>query len=464
MRKIDLIYLNIISLLYNLTTDSDNFVALHAILDEDQQNKLIDISEQIAVEQRGLIDAYKERAFYPDFTNLKNLIIELDNTSPGYPNFRNNEILAIISVIQKLTTEFGGSDTLNLEETIIPWDFEIIELHEDTVQENFLQFDSSDITYSLFLFNINNSEGFKNYIDSINSGVNILYYLLAKLGGLESPLVAPKYILVKPDFATKPNTVWATLSLHIIKSGAFIHSSYEYVIPPKVPKDYSIILGKNYQQFSDSIGILSEYNFQKDILDKYLRIYHVLENFMYKSPLVTLERESAGDVFSIRDFKRMYDRINDSELNMLKKLFDTILLLDYSPGMTFTSKILDDWKRLIPNSFVDDTKINFLTNILNIHTSKGKAIPHADVNADMAAGFITKLIYAFRNSMVHNRETEFHLTHQTLLRHPVIGNAALIILENFLLPILEEIAFYLIINENEIVWYDTSILKLWDEN
>ena len=97
-------------------------------------------------------------------------------------------------------------------------------------------------------------------------------------------------------------------------------------------------------------------------------------------------------------------------------------------------------------------------------TTKGKDIDHAYVTTDSLPKFMGKVIYAFRNSMVHNRETEFHLTHFTLTNHPLIGDTARTILENFLLPTIEELVFNLIIAENTLVWYDKSKLYLWDES
>lgn len=463
MKKIDIIYPNLIALLNNLTTDGDSFARFYDALDDEAQDKLIDISERISTEKREIIKTQLKREFYPDFTNLLNFLTEYSDNFSTFPNFRKNEIVAIISIIQKLTSEFAGTEALDLEEEVVTEDFKIIEMNEEIIQDNFLHFNTSDITHSLFLFNINKSTEFKNYIDLITSGVHVLYYLLSNLGRAAVTLNAPKYVLVKSTFSEKPKIVWATLCLQIIKIGKVIHSSYEYLLPPAIPTNYSISLGKNYQQFSDSIGIISEYNYQKDILDKYLRIYQVFENFMYKSPLVKLERDSSGEVFSIRDFKRMYDRVNDSELNMLKKLFNNILILEHTPGQTFNVKILNKWTGLIPTSFVDAVKVNFLIDVLNIKTGNGPFL-FSNITAATLPHFLAKLVYAFRNSMVHNRETEFHLTHQTLLNHPVIGNAALIILENFLLPILEDIVFYLIINENTIVWYDNAILKLWERD
>jgi hypothetical protein len=159
----------------------------------------------------------------------------------------------------------------------------------------------------------------------------------------------------------------------------------------------------------------------------------------------------------------MYDKINDSELNMLKKLFEDILTLEYSVGVTFKTKILTDWGGLIPGHFANDTNVNLLIKKLNMTTSKGANMSHAYVTADTLIHFFPKLIYSFRNSMVHNRETEFHLTHMNLINHPLMMDTAKKILEIFLIPTLEEIVFHLIANQNNIVWYDQSKLSLWEE-
>lgn len=463
MRKIDIIYNNFINLLRNLTTESVVFDDFYGSLTEGQQSALIDIADKIASEKRNIERSFVDAEFYSDFTNLIYYLNDFYSRFGNYPNLKMHELLSIISVIQKLTIEFGGVTPLNLEEVIAPGDFALIELQDNINQENFLYYDASDITQSIFLFNIYDTTAFKDYVNSLTTGAQILYFLLSKLG-TAVPLSDSKYVLVKTEFSAKPKIVKATLCLHIIISGKIIHRDYEYSFPPKIPISNFVVLGKNYQQFSDSIGIISEYIHQKDILDKYLRIYHVFENFMYKSPLVKLERGALGTVFSIRDFQRMYDRISDSEINMLKKLFDNILTLEHIPGETFNTRILNNWAGLIPVPFPDSVNIDILISLLNIKTNKGNDIFFANIDPNSLPHFLAKLIYAFRNSLVHNRETEFHLTHHTLLNHPVIGNTCLIVLEKFLIPILEELAFYLIINENQVVWYDKSSLKLWEEN
>lgn len=464
MKKIDLLYQNLVSLLKNLYLESVSFESYYSILDDEKKKSVVNIAESISSEQREVSRAYFQKEFYPSFTNLRSFLKDFEVSFSDFPSFRKNELYAIISIIQKLTAEYSGSENVNLEEEIDTNLFEIIELNESINKDNFFYFDSSNITSSLFLFNINKIEDFEYFIESISEGSFVLFYLLGKLGVPGSILSEKKYVLVDTNYAQNPKIVFSTLCLHIIKSGGIIHNSFEYNFPPRISPSTTIQLGKNYQQFADSIDIISEYNYQKDILDKYLRIYHVFENFMYKSPLVNLERESTGQVFSIRDFKRMYDKINKSEISMLKKLFDNILSLPYSSTHTFNSKILDDWQSLIPNKFPNEDKINGLLKILCIQTNNGANLMFDDVNASYLSKFISQLVYSYRNSMVHNRETEFHLTHLTLINHSVVGDTAKIILEEFLLPNLEELIFNLIICENSIVWYTNSTLRLWHEN
>jgi len=53
------------------------------------------------------------------------------------------------------------------------------------------------------------------------------------------------------------------------------------------------------------------------------------------------------------------------------------------------------------------------------------------------------------------------LTHGTLQTHSLIGSAAKDVLEKFVIPTLEEISFYLVIEKNPLVWYKASKLTLW---
>jgi hypothetical protein len=65
------------------------------------------------------------------------------------------------------------------------------------------------------------------------------------------------------------------------------------------------------------------------------------------------------------------------------------------------------------------------------------------------------IVYKIRNSIVHNKDSEMHFESTNL---PI---GAKFILENFFIPNLEKIIYHLIINPNQIVWYDDDKLLLY---
>ncbi len=462
MKRIDLLYTNLLSLLHNLTIDGSSFSTFHEeIAEEESQDRLINISDNISTERREIAKCHLDKVFCTDYSNLISRINEFNEHFNGFPGFRENEIYAIIAILEKLTTEFSESE-IDLEEEINVEEFVILPMREPLNQDNYFYFDDTDFANSLLLFNIHKKDIFEEFISSTTEGSDIFFYLLYDLGKDGNVLDSNKHVLIRRGFSDKPKKVWSALCLHILSTGEIIHYSYDYDKSPGITSECKIELGKNYHQFSDSLYIVSEYNNQKDILDKYLRIYHVIENFMFKRPIVSLEKDSQGNPFSIRDFKRMYEKVSDSELASLKKLSEAVLQLDYSRTEKFEKKVLDDWGQLVGLHSADENKINSLLKILNIYYSTGNEYLYNNIKADNLSGFFSKLIYGFRNSIVHNRETEFHLTHLTLNNHSFVGNTAKIILESFLIPILEEIVFHLIIKENDIVWYTNSSLKLWE--
>ena len=179
---------------------------------------------------------------------------------------------------------------------------------------------------------------------------------------------------------------------------------------------------------------------------------------MYKFPLTELERKYAGNVFSIRDFQRMNDVVNNNEITSLKKLFAAVCLENYSSTQKFSKFIYDSWTSLHPTIIADKSNIDTLLSLLRLDKD------FDTIEESQAPSFYDKLIYAFRNSLVHNRETEFHLTHESLLNHTQIGNTAQLILEKFIIPAAEEVVFYLIIEQNNLVWFSNSTIKLYNEN
>ena len=146
---------------------------------------------------------------------------------------------------------------------------------------------------------------------------------------------------------------------------------------------------------------------------------------------------------------------------MRRKLLEKVLDLEVEPGIKFSDKIFTDWQALVPVAIPDVAKLNRLFDIMQI--SKAAFSYAAINNASKLSEIFHRLVYIFRNSIVHNKATEFHLNHETLTSHHETGNTAQVIIEKILLPWLEQISFYLIIEDNDLVWYHNPHLVLFND-
>jgi len=68
---------------------------------------------------------------------------------------------------------------------------------------------------------------------------------------------------------------------------------------------------------------------------------------------------------------------------------------------------------------------------------------------------LTSLVYQVRCAIVHNKETEFHLTYASL------DTTMKALIESFLIPSLEDICFSLIGCRNDKVWYSKQEIMLY---
>jgi len=232
----------------------------------------------------------------------------------------------------------------------------------------------------------------------------------------------------------------------LLAGGKTTHATRDYTAPLSILEPDAIRAGHAYQQWSDVMDVLSEYNARTELLLKYLTIYHVIENFMFKLPLVRLERQQGGRMFSIRDFRRLYGQIEKSETDALRRLIGTLFPLPAGP-VTFEQHIVARWMALPPELAVVD--------IDQALTALDLSWRYADFVAGASAPLFAKLVYSLRNAIVHNKETEFHLTYASL-------DATLVgLIERFLIPCLEEICFSLISSPNQQVWYSNRELLLY---
>jgi len=241
--------------------------------------------------------------------------------------------------------------------------------------------------------------------------------------------------------------VEAFVRLLVLMSGKPIHAAKRYSKVPHILNPDAVQPHHAYQQWGEVLDVLSEYNSRDEVLLKYLTIYHIIENLMFKLPIVGLERQRNGKMFSIRDFQTLYDKTKMNEGDALKRLFTDIFLMQATPAATFQQHIITRWTALVPGMTLSDIDAALKSLALSFQFT--------DFHDQAAPGCFAKLVYTIRNAIVHNKETEFHLTYASL-DSTICG-----LIELFLIPSLEEICFSLIGSPNNQLWYQNKELLLY---
>lgn len=138
-----------------------------------------------------------------------------------------------------------------------------------------------------------------------------------------------------------------------------------------------------YEQYFEAYHVMNEAKHVEDILSRYLRMYQVLELFVYRQTLVSIEKQNNKNSAFVR--------------NVIKEAFKT--------GSEEKKQFVEGMPKVFPSLAIKITQgdiapyDNFLDSTYLIKSGD----PH---NAKK----IAKIIYALRNSVVHNKESELHFS------------------------------------------------------
>lgn len=173
---------------------------------------------------------------------------------------------------------------------------------------------------------------------------------------------------------------------HINKDRVAIPSLLEYNPATHKFTDDDIVYDDNvqYEQYFDAYHVMNEAKHVQDILSRYLRMYQVLELFVYRSKLVEIEQASNRNSAFVRMVMKYSSRTSSDE----------------------KGQFLDGFKKVFPNihtTVIKDTDIApYSTFIYNVFQ-----IASGDQHNPNKVG---KIIYGLRNSVVHNKESELHFS------------------------------------------------------
>jgi hypothetical protein len=142
-----------------------------------------------------------------------------------------------------------------------------------------------------------------------------------------------------------------------------------------------------YQQYFELFDIINEVNHSTEIITRFLKVYHMLEYLVYRVELVKVEEKARLNRTFIREIHGLAGKGSaEKEFEIFKKNFPKI----------FNAEIVDGYFNL---GVLSPDQVTFLKNKIGLD-------PYTPTDKEK----VCRLIYILRNSIVHNKESEFHMT------------------------------------------------------
>jgi hypothetical protein len=269
-----------------------------------------------------------------------------------------------------------------------------------------------------------------------------LLFLVANASNFNSPFIAVRR-------EASASTASSVVRFQAVAHGNIIHVPVQSTLSVEHACVANITTDQPYQQFNELILIVSEYNSRSEILSKFLSLYHVIESFMFKIPLVELGGANQGKMFSLRDFKRMYRRLDQSEGESIKVVMKGFWETSIA-GKPFREYVSEGIAALAAPGAVQ-TEVDLFLARLGLFPENG----FSQLSNGISAGSYANFLYSVRNAIVHNGETELHISHYNLT--PTISA----LIEQVLMYPIVRLVISLIADNSSKVWYKGPALQLY---
>ena len=441
MKKINMLYDFLISQIDVLCSEDGIEIERYcAGLTSDQVSLFDDYFEKLGTHRDALYECLNNGEIYTEFYSMHSVFSDFISAFEGCPILeleRINFVLCVAKKIAVLTTVVA----------------------DEEVREGF-GFFNADLDFESKAFSSNIQDLDRNIIwlkvcdqSSLDKllamiqDVELLYILLSVSSGFDFSGVNDVVVCGAANVAVPfQKNILTLLKLHMVSVGEKINKTTKYSSRPANSSIGKFDPSLNYAQFVEVVGILGEYVERDDALSKFLSIYHVVENFMFRAPIVKLERLNNGAMFSIRDFKRLYKGVDVNELGALEELVRSTFLLGHASG-SFGIFAQRSWETFLATNAAQMNSISgFLVKVQgSMYVSGGNF-----------AKYFASVVYRIRCSVVHNKETEYHISSENYT------DGCCMVFEGYLLPMLEEFVFLLLCEDNSLVWYQTPSIALWD--
>lgn len=336
------------------------------------------------------------------------------------------------------------------------WEIEVDEIEKFRMYEAEENYDVGNIFYSsaddvnneMILLNCQNIEAIGDFLARINNIQEMIIkalWLIDLKKEYNNIFVTKKY---NDEHESKSKIEYMKL-ITVLKGNTF-HltpriTQYPVVLPIKYREDIE------YAQYAEIIDVMNEYNAQPHIVDKYAKIYQVIENFMFKKLICDMCKLRNYEKLTLRDFKGISEQLQTKEKPALFSFVKEALAVIVN-GKSFEDRLKESWV----NCFVSAGKISTAEKYYRLMMNKNRGLGNINNNAnDELVHVFCDMIYSTRCSIVHNKVNEYHITYMNL------DEDVKYVIEHFLLPNMQELSYGLMLNSNDVVMYQKNCLTLY---
>lgn len=385
----------------------------------------------------------------------KNILLNLSQrfvqvSSENYTELYNEKTVRIMAkIFARLSELLLTTDDLEIE-VGSPSDYELYDVTGNDEVVNAIYLSAQDIANPMLMLDLGNIADVEKFIDDENNWGPLLLLLVNKLQYNQN---YSKILLGKSGIqAGELRSRVEFIRLNYVMQGKklFEPLGYNYT-----PVNIGVVFDSriDYSQFSDIVSVMNEYNIHRSILDKYLRIYQVIENYMCKYQICSLCADYGYSRLSVRDFKLLSERLSNKEQDSLDKLLEAVGSVSID-GHKLVDRVADSWSNIIDTDTNLKNHMQALCTHLGIKMNNG--IPTATQrNHAQIMQFFGKMLYKIRCSIVHNKVNEYHISYDNL------DNNTKRLLEEFLMPNMELITYGLMLTNNSYVMYQHKELNLY---
>jgi len=199
----------------------------------------------------------------------------------------------------------------------------------------------------------------------------------------------------------------------------------------------------DYSQYFELLDVFNAVNSTNSLVDRFLKVFNLLEYLIYRKYLVALANNTNGSRMFVRELLDINRSQNSGEKNIFIESFRELF---YSSSSGFNYNLRDFSIEVCKPDFKD-----FVFKYYKI-----KVNSNFSVNDIIDISQFAKIIYQLRCSIVHSKETEFHITVTNIKSYEV-----LIPFLNLFISKTESLIFKMIAQQFPLITYSTQHVNLY---